>query len=416
MLVSASSRNHTERAFRAASPCDFFDFFDVFAGRVHPGRRTALGRVALRALQSHDRCVQAARRCKKDGDCKGCQTCNRKKKKCAKGCPKGKRCCGGQCVKSDLCCATPNDCNACSQCVDGRCQPDTAKNGQQCSGCLTCTNGACGIADDKLCPGGERCRRSTGICCLKCRADGSCCPVGQACINPGVLSANFCCDTSVNTPCGDNGDGAFSACCSNFNERCVNGECVPKDECAGRGRAGKDGLCCGAGLKVCPGLNAPYCAPDDRACCGEYTCDVNEECCDPQSNVCCEPGRCVGKTCCPSDSVICGDECCEYGERCCGGVCCTEFDCVNGSCCAHACGDVGASTRVCVAESEACCLTDDSNPEIGNRGYACPEPAPVCSNIGQCCPENTLYSQSCGGCCPTILNCENCVSPIAGRT
>jgi hypothetical protein len=379
--------------------------------------RTLLGGVGSGLLLSFGVAEEsAARKCKKDGDCKGCQTCNRKKKKCAKGCPKGKQCCGGECVKKDLCCDSSADCNACSQCVEGRCQADTSKNGQKCSGCLTCANGACGIADDQLCEDQERCRQSTGLCCPKCVND-RCCSTSQACIDPGALSANFCCDRSNNTPCGDNGDGTFSECCSNFNERCVNGECVPKDECPTRGRAGKAGLCCAEGTKVCPGLNDPYCAPENQACCGEYTCDVGEDCCDPQNNICCEQGRCLGKLCCPSDQIICGSECCDYGDVCCGGVCCSNFDCIDEACCeTGACGDIGADTRVCPTENETCCLTDDSDPAIGNRGYACPPSTPVCSNIGQCCPNNYLYSQSCAGCCPSILSCENCVSPISGRT
>jgi hypothetical protein len=357
----------------------------------------------------------AAGRCKKDGGCKPCQTCDRKKKKCVKGCPKGEQCCGGGCVKKNLCCESSEDCNACSQCIEGRCRADTSKNGQQCSGCLTCINGACGSGDDELCEDNERCRQSTGLCCVKCRKGDSCCPVGRACIDPGLLSENSCCDTSVNTPCGDNGDGTYSACCSNFNEQCVAGECVPKSDCTGRG--GKAELCCNSDSRVCPGITRPYCAPENQACCGDFTCGEGEDCCDPATNHCCEKGRCLGKACCSSDHVICGDECCDFGEVCCGGVCCNSFDCLNESCCAEgACGDVGASTRVCPTASETCCYTDDSNPEIGNRGYACPPGTPVCSGIGQCCPDGMLYSPSCEACCPSILSCQNCVSPIPGRT
>ena len=384
-----------------------------------------------------------AGRCKNDGDCPGCKTCDRKKKKCVKGCPKGKKCCGGDCVRSDLCCATAAECKACATCVDGRCQPNAAKNGQQCSGCLTYNNGACGSGDDELCAGNERCRQSTGLCCPKCRADGNCCPVGQACINPGLLSANSCCDSSANTPCGENGDGTFSECCANFNERCVGGECVPKVDCPNRrlsaagvccpngpacggvccgdGEAcclgvcqGEDAPCCGAGGTFCPGLTRPYCAPPGQVCCGDYTCGLEEDCCEPQGNVCCAEGRCVGSACCPPDVVICGNSCCEFGEICCGNVCCTEYNCLNGTCCAAGvCGDVGASTRVCPVPGQICCLTDDANPAIGNRGYTCPNSTPVCSNKGECCPESTRYSQSCGGCCPD-QGCANCTSPIPG--
>jgi hypothetical protein len=385
--------------------------------------------------------ITEAASCKNDGDCGGCQTCQRKKGKkkgkCKTGCPRGRRCCGGACVKPDECCTISQDCGACASCADGRCRSDAGKNGQQCSGCLTCINGACGLPDDNLCPSGERCRNSTGLCCLKCLSDDRCCQVGHACIDPGALSANFCCDTANNTPCGSNGDGTFAACCSNFNETCDANECKPKSECPPR-RLSTEGICCPHGpacggvccgedeeccggdctknMKLCPGETRPYCATLDRECCGDYTCDVGEECCNPHGNICCAPGRCVGPQCCPGDQVICGDECCDFGQKCCGGVCCSVFDCIDDVCCEEgACGDVGASTRVCPTATETCCLTDDPDPEIGNRGYACPASTPVCANRGQCCPEFHLYRQSCGACCPDIRNCDNCVGAIDGR-
>jgi hypothetical protein len=245
----------------------------------------------------------AARKCKKDNDCPGCQTCNRKKKKCGKGCGKGKRCCGGECVKEKLCCKTPEDCSSCQLCVDGRCQPNPAKNGQQCSGCLTCNNGACGSGDDALCKDHERCRQSTGICCAKCLANESCCPVGRTCINPGALSPNSCCDTSINTACGHNGDGTFRKCCSNFNERCVNNECVPKDECP-TGRLTIEGVCC------------PFGPPCNGVCCGE-----NEEC--SVDDVCENPFVCPrpfcsnrGLLCCPPNSFTDTAYCCPAEAAC----------------------------------------------------------------------------------------------------
>jgi hypothetical protein len=265
--------------------------------------RTLLGGVGGVLLSAAGVQESEARRCKKDGDCKGCQTCHRKRKKCAKGCGKGKQCCGGECVKENLCCKTTDDCNGCSQCIDGRCGPDPSKNGQKCSGCLTCNNGACSSGDDKLCKDSERCRQSTGLCCAKCRDDDSCCPVGQTCIDPGPLSANFCCDTSINTACGHKGDGIFNECCSNFSERCVNNECVPKDECP-TGRLTIEGVCC------------PFGPPCNGVCCGEdEICGVDGVCENPF--VCPRPfcsNR--GLICCPPNSFTDTAYCCSAGAEC----------------------------------------------------------------------------------------------------
>jgi hypothetical protein len=82
----------------------------------------------------------------------------------------------------------------------------------------------------RLLPGGQKCQGRTNTCCKPCKGD-QCCPAGETCIDPGVFAPNSCCNTSSNTPCGDNGDGTFQACCSNANEECCNGECVTKGAC-----------------------------------------------------------------------------------------------------------------------------------------------------------------------------------------
>jgi hypothetical protein len=182
---------------------------------------------------------------------------------------------------------------------------------------LTCVHGACGIAGDKLCKGGERCRQSTGLCRVTCRADGSCCPAGQACVDPGVLSANFGCDTSANAPCGDNGDGTFGACCSNFNERCVNGECVPKDDCPTRGLS-TQGLCCPKPEQLCHSIgDEEFCCEDGQVCCalmdGSEICCAADRCLAP--GLCCAPGaavKCSGAwaRCAPPEYQCCGEYSC----------------------------------------------------------------------------------------------------------
>lgn len=257
-------------------------------------------------------------RCQKDGDCAGCQTCNKRKGRCAAGCGKDKRCCGDACVAPEECCSGPEQCNACSACVGGRCRPDLAKNDQPCGPaekCLVCANGTCGIPSDARCRSNERCRPRTGACCTKCTKDGNCCPEGSACIDPGMLSANSCCDRSLNTPCGDNDDGTFAECCSNRNEVCEGGACKPKDECAG-GRRTAQGICCADPDKLCENRS--------RCCAAEEICGVDDVCENP--NVCPRPACSLrGKKCCPPNGFFANAYCCESHQDCVSGsVGCAE--------------------------------------------------------------------------------------------
>lgn len=215
-------------------------------------------------------------------------------------CRPDQRCCGGECVDPSLCCTSNSDCNACSHCYLGQCVPDPAKNGTACAGCQECVNGACGVPNDAFCREDEICRHSTGLCCRKCQ-NGQCCPVGAICINPGVLSPNFCCNAELNQPCGDNGDGTFRECCSNANEECVNDTCVPKGECRSGGLS-TESVCC------------PFGPPCNGGCCGENEiCGADGVCenpfvcprafCSNRDLVCCPPNRFTSSAyCCPQGS------------------------------------------------------------------------------------------------------------------
>ena len=274
-----------------------------------PRRRTTLGLLVGGALGGFSGLLRP------DADAKGKGKGRKKKKKGGHhDRPRGKSC---------------DDCNVCQTCKDSdkKCRPDASKNGQPCSGCLTCANGACGIGDDALCPNGQRCRQSTGVCCPKC-LDGQCCPVGSTCINPGLLSANSCCDNRVNTPCGSNGDGTFRECCSSFNEACVNDTCVPKDECAGRQLAAGE-TCCSQPEQTCRNADGTsHCCSGDQVCCkadGTNHYQSNDVCCDPgrclAPGVCCAPDaelKCPGPYahCAPPDNVCCGEYSCPDCSTC----------------------------------------------------------------------------------------------------
>lgn len=238
-----------------------------------------------------------AARCKKDDDCTGCRTCDRKKRRCVKGCAKGRRCRDGLCVAAGRTCASQADCGACESCSAGACAPDPAKDGQGCGGCLVCANGTCGIPSNDRCADNEICRPATGTCCAEC-LDGRCCRAGEVCIDPGAFAANSCCDTERNTPCGSNGDGTFAQCCSNRNEECCGGECVPKGECCRGGRRA-GGSCCppntiSCGNDCCDSRTQRCHEGQCRETCSTNTtytspCDdgVNHWCCRPEFSTCC---------------------------------------------------------------------------------------------------------------------------------
>ena len=152
-------------------------------------------------------------------------------------------------------------CSPCQKRKRGRCVPDSDKAGQPCTGCRVCgANGSCGVPSDARCAEGQLCRPATGMCCPVC-VGGGCCGVAEACINPGLLSDNFCCDTRVNTPCGSNGNGVFSECCSNLTEECCGDTCVPKGTCSNHCASntvytepcveGADKWCCRPSYSVC---------------------------------------------------------------------------------------------------------------------------------------------------------------------
>ena len=336
-----------------------------------PSRRTALGLAAggvFCGLAGTLGLGQAGARNKKKGKQKNKKKGNKKKK--GKQLPQGEvcvgeicgprqRCCGGACVDPSLCCASNNDCNACSICNVGQCVPDPAKTGQKCSGCLECVNGACGVPNDAFCSSDERCRSSTGLCCPKC-LDDQCCPAGSACINSGLLSPNSCCDQSANEPCGDNGDGTFRECCSGFNERCSNGECVPKEE-------GEE-------------------CPNGQPVCGDRCCGAAEECC---GNVCQHQGTAI----CAKDG---------WCATTAGQACCGTGDCANDPCCLF-------------SADEACCPSMTSTGALGTT--CCPGGHDQCAPTG-CCPAGTTWSSDggCDACCPSgNIDCDGCVAPVPAR-
>ena len=256
-------------------------------------------------------------------------------------------------------------CNACQTCMDGEgvCRPDPSKNGLQCGGCHTCRDGACNAPDDTLCPEGQRCSPSTGICCPACQSDGSCCPVGSICIDPGPFSANFCCDTELFDFCGGNGDGTFKTCCARDTHRCLNDQCVPKGECPD-------------GMKLCPGGDEPFCAPERLRLLWQQLLQhppgllrrrqgalLRERALRGWRGAAPRAGRVDLR-----QRVLQS-----LGEVCCGGSkCCSPYSAVSmasaaRSGCAATLGRSPASART---EEEFCCSVVPSNHNLG--GYACP--------------------------------------------
>ena len=300
-------------------------------------------------------------------------------------------------------------CNACQVCdhSTGQCVPDPNMEGVKCGGCHTCRNGACNVPDDRYCSEDQRCQPGVGICCPICQSDGSCCPVGSICINPGPFSANFCCDTDFNDFCGSNGDGTHTECCPRDTHVCLNDQCVRRGECPD-------------GWKLCPGGDHSFCAPEDFTCCGSDACNTFQECCNAEEGLCCLKGICAGGKCCTGDREICGNQCCDFGKVCCGDTCCSPNSCVNGQCCpVVVCGGIDADSRVCPTEVEFCCPGGGSGS--AQSGYACPRGdggVPDCAPGGKCCPAGTIYNDSCDACCEDIIRVcgsQRCVPPTPGR-
>jgi hypothetical protein len=301
-------------------------------------------------------------------------------------------------------------CSSCQLCnhSTGECVTDPSMEGVLCAGCNTCRNGACNVPDDRYCEEGQRCMPGVGVCCPVCQSDGSCCPVGSICINPGPFSANFCCETDFNDFCESNGDGTFRSCCPRETHVCLNDQCVRRGECPD-------------GMKACPKrTGGSWCVPEDFTCCGNNACNTHQECCDASKDICCLKGICAGGKCCTGNREICEGQCCDFGKVCCGDTCCDPLSCINGQCCAGSvCGGIKADSRVCRTDAEFCCFGGGSGAE--QNGYACPRgdgSQADCAPGGKCCPAGTIYNDSCDACCEDIIRVcgsQRCVPPTPGR-
>jgi hypothetical protein len=439
----------------------------VFASRIDAGSATAAQRGNPRQPRctSDADCggcgVCQDGRCRTNDDaCPACARCDSQTLTCRSACRRGELCCGetGTCGPVGVCCALEDDCGPCQDCVNGTCVALPYLEGRECGDCKRCRNGACSQTDPNLfcageccdatsvcsdqgccdvsllcgddcltaypdhtcvngepcpndracgdvcCGDGQSCDLATQTCCPHCLND-ACCPSTHACVNPGLFSANFCCDARVNTPCGG-GNGTFAACCSNANEECCDGECVPIGEC------------CATGF----GLTASNLCCQEGPACGDACCGTNEECRDevcvprddcPEGQTMCPDGW-DGFTCCGSSEQCCNNTCIPAAEECCEGVQC------QGECCApeQVCCDEGCCTA-CGAEyclageqccngscrpiDELCCQTDQTvcgdqccGPDESCGGHASDPNAPrfCCASptrtpcIDQCCPDD----------------------------
>jgi hypothetical protein len=199
-------------------------------------------------------------------------------------------------------------CPPCQRCVRGRCVADPNRDTIICGigDCRSCQSGQCSVPEDVRCPTGFRCQAETGDCCPVCQAE-SCCPAGDACIDPPA-GERYCCNTASSTPCARNDDGTYGDCCSNATEKCCEAlnTCIPKTECC----PGEPGCCTSAqekcGVACCDrrtercflnqcwetcSLNQTYNSPCDDG--------VNHWCCHPDFATCCYDGG-GDPHCCPT--------------------------------------------------------------------------------------------------------------------
>ena len=264
-------------------------------------------------------CCGEGKVCTDDGCCSIAREC---------GSLFGRECCpeGERCTEEDGCCPQARACGngpgaraaeCCDQgeeCVDGACCPNER------------------LCGDRCCPEGHRC--TSGRCCRVC--GDACCGAGKACVDGGVLGDTFCCDETANTPCGDNGGGTYDACCSNANEECCDGECVPKGECCRDGQRNAAGVCCPPREEPCDGR----CCMEGLVCCHGDCLHPDTRCCAPGTDICFGGGE---EWCCPEDAFCCNKIFEGYPAACCPAhhdfctikdgalACCTDIlkqDCI----------------------------------------------------------------------------------------
>jgi hypothetical protein len=193
------------------------------------------------------------------------------------------------------------NCNACQECKNGTCVPDTSQERVRCEGsgaaCGYCQSGACAPSDERPC--------ADGVCPKK----GQCCPEEGAkqCPDPGSQRGFYCVDKN--------------ACCPETERTCASGRCLPRAACCPEQKR--------CGPTLCVGQNE--CCPGEKSC-GDETCVSTDACCPNDPEPACDPCH---EAVCAGGGWVCRAKC-QPDEACCQGVCFSP--CRNGCESDGACG------------------------------------------------------------------------------
>jgi hypothetical protein len=288
-----------------------------------------------------------------------------------------------------------------------------------------CKAGACAdaaIVDVNVCDGLGRCKPgpsticapfdcdpATSACVVTCRSNADC-VAGVACVNGscGPKPRGAVCAKDADCASGFCTDGVCCnigchGACVSCNQTGRSGTCWPIDAgnddprriCKDQGPAGcaQTGACDGLGgcalyaaETVCV---APSCSGDRLNTAG--TCNGMGRCRPPGVQACapyrCSDGACISRCASDADCVngqICQDGSCgpkPNGQPCAAGSECISNFCVDGVCCAEACG--GACRSCALASSMGKC-TPMPDGSVDPRHVCVDEGAPSCGTDGKC--------------------------------
>ncbi len=312
-------------------------------------------------------------------------------------------CSGNACIcESGTCngdigstCSSAADCHG-GNCVDGVCC-ESACNGA----CQACSAAVKGFGLDGICedlPVGSDDNFPAGICVgtSSCDGNGNClreqgvsCTAGNQCLS-GFCVDGVCCEGACGGPC--------RACSQTLNGT-ANGQCLPRTS-PGVDTDGRTGTTtCGGAI----------------GCNGDCSCDNAGNCEAGNSVACASPSDCLSGNC--VDGVCCATACGASCDRCdlpsLEGVCSIVSAGTPG---VPACTDPGNGDYLCNGAAASCPATCASNDALCETNFFCngsdciqkSADGGTCSRPGECqsgfCVEGFCCNAACGAPCDSCRN------------